>query len=337
MNISDITAVDVGVCLSRTATYILSAIFAYSFVSGLDYIVISLALIVITIAEIARVESFKALLNRSATLADVFIFVVTLSVSIVTLLGVISSVTLSDTRASEISDTKRVMLSDNIQLTKQQINQLNNEIIIYTERLKIKAEVNQRKEQVKQLKAQLEHYQNELLSLMKNSENVQATESVSTTLASSIGVTTSTVKNWLAIVSAISIDLFVLFFLYRQYVQNQAKKKPHYEQLVIDQTDNTDFSETNQVSVTECESDTSCNSSISELSDQNVDTRSYRQLDIYVTQAITLIENGTVQKGFRTNLRKALQVADQTAKEVCEKLVERSVLEKSGRFYRLVK
>ena len=333
-----ITTVDFCVFLSRVATYSLSAIFAYKFVGNQEKTALILALVVITFVEIARVESFRALLKGTGNWIDFIIFSVTLTISIVTLLSVISSSTLSVTNASDISDTRISQLNTNITTINNQIVQLEKEIDIYTGLRKLELKVDERKVNLQQLQDKREQYQTELVQV-KSQQGSTVLDGVSDTVEKALGFSSTTVKSWLLIFSAILIDVFVLYFIYRQHKQNQTNGNAHTQELTNSCVGVTQSKNSISVNSDTISDSSSCNSSVktNTTSDQKNNASKPTQLDQYVTEAINLISAGKIKKGFRTKLRVAFGVADKTAADICECLVAKRVIERKGesKFYQL--
>ncbi|MBU2708744.1 hypothetical protein KCM76_22315 [Zooshikella marina] len=219
MHISTLTANHLGAFFCRACSLALSAAFAYSFTENAGLIAIVLALTFILVTEIARIESYKKIVLKHATLVDSAIFAVTLLISIITVTGTINSLSLNTEAQGSLDSYKRSVLESEIKQLNIDINELNREIAFYTKRSEIRMQVNPRKETRAVKQARLESKQAELIKLVEKStvdtEASSAATDAVVSLFSLLKINVDPVKiNTVGVIAAgLFFDLLALVFV----------------------------------------------------------------------------------------------------------------------------
>ncbi|RDH41337.1 hypothetical protein [Zooshikella ganghwensis] len=334
MSLDKITATDIGAWSSRIASYLLSSYFAYTFVQDLGYLAIVLALLFILVTDLACIESLKRLiLRQEKTAVDVFVFVLCLGISVVTISGVVTSVSLNDHQQHTMVNERLQVLNDKISARTDEIEQLKKERTIYTESEKIRLEVNARNEKIKVLTEEKEAFQEERLVLLSGDiQQVDAYQSIAISWAAFLPFSVQQVNVLMGLLVGLVFDFLKLVFIYWQTRAKQTSEDVHEPTHHRSDSDKLQGQSalalvTNQPAV--------MSQSAVPAGTKGVLTARNGLPEETISKAITIIQQEQITKGFHKRLRDSLEIADARARQLCHELMQRQVLVREGKHYKL--
>lgn len=336
MDLAKITTISIGAWSSRIASYLLSSYFAYTFVQNLGYLAIVLALLFILVTDLACIESLKRLiLRQEKTTVDVFVFVLCLGISVVTISGVVTSVSLNDHQQHTMVNERLQVLNDKISARTDEIEQLKKERTIYTESEKIRLEVNARNGKIKVLTAEKEALQEERLKLLSGSTpQIDAYQGIAITWAAFLPITAQQVNLLMGLLVGLVFDFLKLVFIVWQ-------TKARCTASVIDgPSSNTSDSDKTKIMGYPELALASSQPAVKAAQHMKPKTKGVLTArngvsEETIEKAIDVIQQKEITSGFHSKLRDSLAIADAKARQLCQELTNRQILEREGKYYRL--